>query len=157
MDWQWDGVDFTILHPAAAAARRGNNASCVLQVGTGGHRALLSGDIERPVELMLAHRGLLQPSQLVVVPHHGSRTSSTSAFVASVHADFAVVSAGYGNRWGFPRPDVVRRWEQSGASVLTTADSGAISQRICHASPEIPRKQRNRYRRYWHAATPGTD
>lgn len=158
MHWQWDGIDFTILHPDADATRSGNNASCVLQVDAGGHDALLAGDIERSVERMLAHRGLLRPSHLVLVPHHGSRTSSTSAFVESVRADFAVVSAGYGNRWGFPRADVVRRWEQSGATVLTTGDSGAISQRICRGeAPGIPRRQRVEYRRYWHGAVPGTD
>lgn len=153
--WSWDGVEFGILHPDTAPSRTGNNASCVLRVSAGAHSALLSGDIERPVELALVNRGILQPSQLVVVPHHGSRTSSTPAFVEALQAEFAVVSAGYGNRWGFPRPEVVHRWQQSGATVLTTADSGAISQRICHdEAPAFPREQRRSYRRYWHAPSP---
>lgn len=155
MRWHWDGIDFLVIHPEPASPRTGNNASCVLQIDAGGNRALVAGDIERPVEQVLVSRGKLKPTQLVVVPHHGSRTSSSQAFVDSLNADFAVVSAGYGNRWGFPRPDVANRWLQSGAILLTTGDSGAIRQRMCSGVlPQAPVEQRRVYRRYWHATHP---
>jgi competence protein ComEC len=151
--WRSDGVVFQVLHPDRDSRLTGNNASCVVEVRAGANRVLLAADIERPVELMLAARGTLAQAELVVVPHHGSRTSSSAPFVAALKTKFAVVSAGYGNRWGFPRPDVVDRWEQSGAIVLTTAASGALSQRLCsHLPLQPPREQRREYRRYWHAS-----
>jgi competence protein ComEC len=155
MSWHWDGIDFYVLHPEPDGRRTGNNASCVLQIDAGGNRALLTGDIKKSVEHVIAARSRLKTSQFVVVPHHGSSTSSTQAFVESLNAKFAVVSAGFGNRWGFPRQDVVNRWERSGAAVLTTGDSGAIRQRICAGdSPRPPTEQRRAYRRYWHAIPP---
>jgi competence protein ComEC len=155
MRWHWDGIDFLVIHPEPGRSRPGNDASCVLQIDARGNRALVTGDIERPVEQVLVSRRKLKPSQLVVVPHHGSRTSSSLTFVDSLNADFAVVSAGYGNRWGFPRPDVANRWLRSGATLLTTGDSGAIRQRMCAGIlPQVPVEQRRVYRRYWHATHP---
>jgi competence protein ComEC len=73
-------------------------------------------------------------ADVVVVPHHGSSTSSTSPFVRALSPSFAIVSAGFQNRWGFPKPDVVARWESAGAKVLGTATSGAIGVRMCRKS-----------------------
>ena len=81
MDWQVDGVRFRILHPRANTPWTGNNASCVLEVSAGAQRLLLTGDIEAPVEILLGHRNKFTTSDVVVVPHHGSRTSSRMALV----------------------------------------------------------------------------
>ena len=123
--WEWDGVRFAILHPDEGFAARGNDSSCVLAVEAGSSSLLVTGDIERRGESAV----LTQPiaADVVVVPHHGSATSSSPSFVAAVGATHAIVSAGYANRWGFPRPEVRERWQQSGAAVTVTGDSGAVS------------------------------
>lgn len=148
--WFRDGVRFAVLHPDGERRWAGNDASCVLQVDGGDFRMLLTGDIEAAVERQLLRRGLLGQSDLVIVPHHGSRTSSSAAFVDTLQARTAVVSSGYRNRWGFPKPDVAARWRDSGALVLTTADAGAISQRLCTGGGHGPiRRQRTAGRQFW--------
>lgn len=131
MIWEWDGVVFTVLHPGATSLRRGNDASCVLEVSAGGYRALLTGDIEAATERRLSRSGSIAAVDLLVVPHHGSRTSSSEAFVDLTGPRFAVVAAGYRNRWDMPHAEVVERWKASGAVVRTTATSGAIGYRLC--------------------------
>ena len=88
-------------------------------------------DIESPVESLLARSGVLSQADIVLIPHHGSRTSSSDLFVSTLRPKVAIVSAGFGNRWGFPKDDIVRAWTNTGAEVLNTATSGAISYRIC--------------------------
>jgi competence protein ComEC len=89
--------------------------------------------------------------QLVTVPHHGSRTSSTQPFVDALGADIALVSAAHGNHWGFPREEVVQRWQQSGAQVLNTANSGAVEIEVCADSGlRSIRRYRVLKRRIWH-------
>lgn len=149
--WISDGVRFQFLHPPPGAGWQGNNASCVLEVATGNHRILLTGDIEAPVEAMLVENNLIGPVNTVIVPHHGSRTSSSPDFVTRLRPELAIVSAGFGNRWGFPKTDVVRRWEHAGARLLETATSGAIGQRICiDSGVERLRRERWAVRKYWH-------
>ncbi len=146
--WRWDGVRFHILHPSQPAD--GNEASCVVVIEAGGRTALLTGDIERESERELVAARRLPRADLVTVPHHGSRTSSTPAFVAAVSARVAVVSAGFDNRWGFPKADVVARWESEGAEVFTTADSGAVTARLCgDGRPTEIRQHRHATWRAW--------
>jgi len=149
--WRWDGVQFEFLHPKPGHKREGNDASCVLLVSSGERRALLTGDIGKKIEFELVAQSLLPTVDLLSVPHHGSRTSSSAVFVSTVAAKSAVVSSGYRNRWGFPKDDVVFRWESSGTEVLTTAHSGALSQRLCRDVPlaDLGRERIER-RRYWH-------
>lgn len=108
-------------------------------------------DIEAPVESLLARNGLLAPADIVLIPHHGSRTSSSEAFVRSIRPKVAIVSAGFHNRWGFPKEDIVSLWRSAGAEVLNTASSGAISYRICR-DDGIRRLAEHRRddRKYWH-------
>lgn len=149
--WRADGIAFEFLHPGAKSAVSGNDASCVLQVSAGSHRLLLTGDIERAAEAELLRSGRLQEVDVVIVPHHGSRTSSSPSFVQALHADLAIISAGFANRWGLPHAEVVDRWRASGAEVLTTAASGAISLRLCERGGiEALTRQRVRQRRIWH-------
>jgi len=89
--WQWDGVQISVLHPPSGKLRAGNNASCVLEIRTGGSQALLTGDIELAAESMLVRERQLSPTQLVFVPHHGSRTSSHAAFIDRLRPQVALV------------------------------------------------------------------
>ncbi len=149
--WQADGIDFEFLYPDAESEISGNDASCVLQISAGRHRILLTGDIERAAEAKLFRSGKLQGVDVVIVPHHGSRTSSSPPFVQALHPRLAVISAGFGNRWALPHSEVVERWRASGAEVLTTAASGAISLRLCEEGGiEALTRQRLRQRRIWH-------
>ena len=149
--WQADGAAYSILHPRLRSPWTRNNASCVLEITMGEHRLLLSGDIEAPVEKLLDYRRSFRRSTVVVVPHHGSRTSSTVPLVQVTRPTVAIVTAGFGNRWGFPKGDVVARWESVGATVLNTATSGSVSQRLCAgALPGIVYRERLESRKYWH-------
>jgi competence protein ComEC len=149
--WRVDGIDFEFLYPHAKSDISGNDASCVLQVSAGSHRLLLTGDIERAAEAELLRSGRLQDVDVVIVPHHGSRTSSSPSLVRALHPDLAIISAGFGNRWGLPHVEVVERWQASGAEVLTTAASGAITLRLCEQGGiEALTRQRVQQRRIWH-------
>jgi competence protein ComEC len=100
---------------------------------------LLLADPERRAEQeMLA--GAAIAADAVIVPHHGSATSSAPEFVAAVGARWALVSAGFGNRWGLPRREVSARWREIGAEVLTTADGGALRFQV-GADPSMTRMQ----------------
>lgn len=151
MRWSWDGVEFSVLHPAdepdSDMRTRGNNRSCVLQVRAGGATVLLPGDIERGVEYELHDR--LQPVDILLAPHHGSRTSSTAAFVARVQPRHVVFSTGYRNRFAHPHPSVVERYAQAGAQLLDTADSGAIAFAIEGGRVTRVERQRDGVRHYW--------
>jgi competence protein ComEC len=124
--WVWDGVSFEWLHPGAGPYERDNDSSCVLRVSSGEHRFLLTGDIEVAAEAEVLTTARLGPVEIVVAPHHGSRTSSSPAFVAATRPRWVVFSVGHRNRWGFPAPAVVARWERVGAHTLRTSASGAI-------------------------------
>lgn len=150
--WDWNGVAFEVLHPRQPARWQGNNRSCVLRVSAGGQRLLITGDIEATAEHALraaAPEGLR--SQIVVVPHHGSRTSSTPAFVAATQADWALFSAGWRNRHGHPHPEVQRRWEGAGARTLSTGDAGSLEVRLGAGSKPALRAAREQ-QRIWRAA-----
>ncbi len=148
--WRWDGVIFRVLHPVALHAR-GNNDSCVLAVQAGTARLLLSGDIEAAAEARLLRHGT-DPlaADLLVVPHHGSRTSSTTAFVRAVAPDYALFATGYRNRYHFPYPGVVARYVAIHARVLDTARTGALVFRLGPKGLSTPRRTRVFQRRYWH-------
>jgi competence protein ComEC len=150
--WVWDGVRFEILHPTAAFLPHGNESSCVLKVSTATQSLLLTGDIERRAEASLSAKRESR-ADVVVVPHHGSATSSSPDFVAAVKPELAVVSAGFANRWGFPRPEIRARWQAAGAKVVVTGEVGAVSFRL-GAGPIVVHAERARRKRYWRAETP---
>ncbi|MDE2308535.1 MAG: DNA internalization-related competence protein ComEC/Rec2 [Xanthomonadaceae bacterium] len=125
--WQWDGVRFRVLSPRRGqAAGRGNDRSCVLLVEGRGGRLLLTGDISTKMEppVVAALGSGLPP--VLLVPHHGSKSSSSAFFIGAVHAPLAVVSAGWHNRFGHPRPDVLARYAAARVPVVNTAELGAI-------------------------------
>ena len=125
--WSWNGVGFRWVHPGEVRYQRDNDSSCVLLVSAGGHTALITGDIEAEAERDMAREGALAPVDIVIVPHHGSRTSSTQDFVTASRPRWAVYAVGYRNRWNFPVQRVVERWEQAGARGVRTSESGAIT------------------------------
>jgi competence protein ComEC len=152
--WASGGIRFDVLHPGGLGGHEGNASSCVLRVSAGPHSLLLTGDIEALSERELVQTRAPLAADIAIVPHHGSVTSSTVPFIDSVYPDFAVVSAGHGNRWGFPKEPVVERWEAMGAEVLNTASSGALYFRVC-ADEGVTKMlgERTRRRRFWHAET----
>jgi len=152
--WLLDGVAFEVLWPPAGAAvsLKSNAASCVLRVEAQGRRVLLTGDIEAAQEAQLLQMdgpaGLA--TEVMVVPHHGSRTSSSARFVAATWPAVAVVQAGYLNRFGHPRADVVARYRQVGAEVINTVDCGAWMWRSSDAAGALWEGcERVARRRYW--------
>lgn len=152
MAWEWDGVRFEFLHPPpgaavpARAARR-NNQSCVLRVAAGASSMLLTGDIERAAELALLEKKI-PSSTLLLVPHHGSRSSSSEEFVAALAPRWAVVPAGYRNRFGHPAREVLERYARAGVTVLRTDRDGAVSVVLDRDAARVV-TERLRTPRYW--------
>ena len=142
--WEWDGVRFEFLHPADGDTARRNNQSCVLRVVAGGHALLLTGDIERAAEAELAGKAIR--SDVLVVPHHGSRTSSTAEFIAAAAPSWAVVPVGYRSRFGHPNAEVLARYGRAGVTIVRTDLDGAIVVRLGDTlSVESERRRRGRY------------
>jgi competence protein ComEC len=150
--WNWDGVRFEVLHPPRGRRfRTENDNSCVVSVSNGIWTLLLPGDIESEGERsLLVEAGGAVAAQLLVAPHHGSNSSSSEAFVEAVSPDWVLFSSGYRNRYGFPRSEVVDRWLEAGASVMNSADTGAVTIHVPadHDPPTVV-WQRQEQSRYW--------
>jgi len=152
-------VQMRFLHPrdrdverAKSGQLKSNGLSCVLEiVSTRGRRVWLAGDIEAEQELALveAEVALLQGQRLDVLlaPHHGSRTSSTAEFLAMVHPRLILVQAGYRNRYGHPAREVLDRYEALGSPVLRSDRCGAMH---WHSADAAGWCERGRALRYWH-------
>ena len=149
--WRWDEVDFDILYPSAvefANVSTDNNRSCVLQITTAHQRLLLTGDIEAPAETVLVDRyGQKLHSGLLVLPHHGSNTSSTPEFLDSVRPEVVLIPAGWHNRFHLPADRVLARLETRKLNVLTTATARTIG--IETGSRLQIRPYRASHLRYW--------
>lgn len=125
--WQWDGVRFRVLHPTKWFPYLGNESTCVIRIETAHGSALLTGDMGEVIEQALLRRARQDVrNDVVLVPHHGSAGSSSPAFIKATGARLALISSGAGNRFGHPKPVVVRRWCDSGAEAVDTARSGAV-------------------------------
>jgi competence protein ComEC len=128
--WQWDGVQFDVLHPQAAdysSPAKSNAMSCVLRISNGKHTALLVGDIESPQEARLVASGAAIKADVLLVPHHGSKTSSSDAFLDAVAPSFALVQAGYRNRFGHPVQAVMQRYIDRSILVRDSPHCGAMT------------------------------
>ena len=152
-NWNWDGVQFEILHPARdsliTAKPHDNNQSCVLRISTGNQHILLTGDIEkRSEQLLLGKHAEQLPASLLVVPHHGSSSSSDVEFIAAVLPDYAVFTVGYRNRFGHPRDEIRQRYLDSGATLLRSDEDGAILVEMNQQGLTVER-YRKTHRRYW--------
>lgn len=149
VEWHWDGVDFRVLHPPPAAMGRGNARSCVLLVQSGHGRLLLSGDMVAADEARIAAAAGSQPLVLLV-PHHGSRTSSSSALLDALPIQAALISAAYRSRFGHPHADVVARYRERDIPLWNTAEFGCLRWRLRPAAPpELIELCRVRRRHYW--------
>jgi len=151
--WKWDGVDFEILHPDKASYSieniRDNNRGCVLRISIGDKHILLATDIENESErrLLKEHPDKL-PASLLVVPHHGSLTSSTEGFVATVKPEYAVITAGYRNRFGHPKEKVVKLYTEIGAKLYRSDEDGAVIAEMDVNGLQLE-SYRKTHRHYW--------
>jgi len=125
--WQWDDVRFTILSPGSKTFPSDNNNSCVLHIQSQHGSALLPGDIEADAETWLAetYRERLA-ANLLIAPHHGSQTSSTSRFLNAVKPEVILIPAGYRNQFRHPHEDVLARYRNHKINWRKSADDGAI-------------------------------
>ena len=143
LDMVWQGLRITALWPDDALKYNNNNGSCVLKVSDQFHSILLPGDIDKSIEKHLVE---IDPEQLqadiLLAPHHGSNTSSSSEFIQAVAAEYVVFSQGFMNRWGFPRQEVLQRFKQlkdktgTETTLLSTSESGQVSFIVQYDSPK---------------------
>ncbi|MEA3292555.1 MAG: DNA internalization-related competence protein ComEC/Rec2 [Pseudomonadota bacterium] len=135
--WEWDGVAFEVLWPAPDTRMRGNKASCVIKAVSAHGSVLLTGDIERAAEYRMLRREAPLDVDLLLVPHHGSKTSSQPRFLDAVSPRLAVVSSGYRNRFNHPNPTVMRRYRERDITVQDTARAGALRYRFTENGLEV--------------------
>lgn len=149
--WVWDGVQFEILHPDTVNTKKRNDHSCVLRVQAGNTSALITGDIEARSEKKILQREKKKlKSTILVVPHHGSRTSSSIEFIQGVAPLYAIIPAGYRNQYGHPKPDIVERYKQAGINVLNTVQDGAITFLLKETDTlSTPSRYRIDTQKYW--------
>jgi len=164
--WTWDDVRFEVLHPKAddyalpgqATLPKSNAMSCVLRISSAheGHRdaqvALLTGDIEAAQEARLVAEGAAIKADVLLAPHHGSKTSSSPAFLDAVHPRLALVQAGYRNRFGHPVASVMDRYRERNIEVVASPRCGAETWRSY--KPQEITCQRTVGARYWHHQMP---
>lgn len=150
MKWIWDAVHFEVLHPSKRYKVRNNN-SCVIQISVGNKRFLLTGDIEATVEReLVASAGQQLQADVLVVAHHGSKTSSTTEFLSKVQPAFAIVSAGYKNRYRQPHSSVIERFKSLSTQIINTAEAGAIMMKMLRFDSDIfVTNYRDQHRRFW--------
>jgi competence protein ComEC len=156
--WQWDGVDFEMLHPGPAdyeGRNKSNAMSCVLRISAGpaGRRvhALLGGDMELAQEQSLLHTAEVS-ADFLLMPHHGSKTSSSGSFLDAVQPRLALAQAGYRNRFGHPAAPVLERYRERAIPVLQSPACGALSWQS--ARPAEWTCQRELGLRYWQHRLP---
>ncbi len=154
--WRWDGVEFTVLHPpreiyAETRKRKENDRGCVVRVATGAFSVLLAADVEARAEAeMLARDRAALRSDVLVIPHHGSKTSSTPAFLEAVAPGIGVLSVGYRNRFHHPNPGVVARLVLRGVTLHRTDREGALRITLpAQSSGSIGVDNQVRRIRYW--------
>lgn len=151
-EWTWDQVGFRVLYPSALELKEAaadNARSCVLQIHTATQQILLTGDIEQDAEQKLVDRfGEKLRSTVLVIPHHGSKTSSSPVFLDVVNPQIALIPAGWRNRFGFPAVSVLQRLRQRNLQIYNTAEQGAIQ--VTTSQPMEIRFFRQQSQRYWH-------
>lgn len=148
--WEWEGVRFDVLHPQSTdydTPQKPNALSCVVRVSNGMDTALLVADIEQPQEARLVASHAPLRADVLLVPHHGSKTSSSPAFLDAVQPRFALVQAGYRNRFGHPAPPVLARYQEQGIPVVDSSHCGAATWQS--VSPTQVRCDRQDDPRYW--------
>ena len=152
--WRWDGVDFEVLHPQAAdynISAKSNAMSCVLRISNGTQTALLAGDLEAAQELRLVGQPDMEQklkATFLLMPHHGSKTSSTGAFLDAVQPQFALAQTGYRNRFNHPVESVLARYSERSIAIIKSPTCGAAT--WLSSQPRRVLCQREQGLRYWH-------
>ena len=142
--WVWDGVTFEFLHPSKTTSGNDNNHSCVLKVNNTQHSVLLTGDILKKAEReLLKEQSAKLDADILLMPHHGSNSSSINAFISAVSPQWAIASAGYRSRFKHPHKKVLKRYQTHNVDILNTADDGAVQ---FHLSPKQAAREPIRYR-----------
>lgn len=155
--WRWDGVDFAVLHPSIESYQmvdiKDNNRSCVVKVTSNQGSVLLTGDIEQEAERdLLQHNAQQLASELLIAPHHGSKTSSTVDFVAAVQGKQVVFTTGYLNRFKHPKPLIENRYQESGSLTWRSDAHGALVFDFLQKGALHTQAWRQQAPRYWHDA-----
>jgi competence protein ComEC len=146
--WTWDGVDFEFVYPLnqqGLADLATNHQSCVLRIRVGQRSMLLTSDIELADEQQLVANGL-EPSQILLVPHHGSGTSSSEALLDAVRPEVAIIPVGYRNRYRHPKPSVIESYEARKIRLYRTDYDGMV--RVVLPTMTVSAYRRE-HRRYW--------
>ena len=152
-EWYWDDVKFEVLHQPNKWQSSDNNRSCVIKISHSAGSILLTGDIEKTTENWLIDQyGDNLGSDLLLVPHHGSTSSSSYRFVGRVHPQTAVFSAGYMNRYGFPHATIMQRYQEQGVQLVDITYEGAVTF-LFDAEKGITTQPGHRIqnKRYWHS------
>lgn len=149
--WQWDGVAFTFIYPSVNELHLGNDSSCVLKINNGKHSVLIPGDIEKYAETKLLQTTFTElPSELLIAPHHGSKTSGKKEFIDTVHPSYVLYAIGYRNRYHFPHPSIITQYAKMASMQLNTAQAGALRFEFGKEKSIIPPdKYRLTHQHYW--------
>lgn len=150
--WDWDGVNFRFLYPSIENLNLGNNSSCVLRITHGNKHILLTGDIEKYAENYLwdTERQILS-ANIIVAPHHGSKTSAADHFLQAVSPQIVLFPVGYRNRYHFPNEWVVKKYDALGVKKMDTAQAGAIEIRVANNNIARPISYRALHHHYWNS------
>jgi competence protein ComEC len=148
--WEWNGVEFRFLHPPPGWHGSANNASCVLRIAGPGGRLLLTADVERAAEsFMVDRQPMALRAEALLVPHHGSETSSGPSFLDRVDPEIGLIAVGRRNRFGFPVEPVVDRYRTRGIALWSTGAEGRIRLRFSPDEPLEPSGWRRARPRVW--------
>jgi len=148
--WRWDQVQFEVLHPSINDTGSRNDLSCVLKISSQYGNILLTGDIERRAEIGLVRQYAQQLSaDILIAPHHGSRSSSSKVFIQQVSPRFVLFASGYQNRYNFPARNVVDRYHQMGSKTFQTGIQGALMIKLDQQLNLSPKGWRQQHRRLW--------
>ncbi len=153
--WRWDGVEFDVLHPTSGdynEPRKTNNIGCVIKITAPGGTILMTADVEKLVETELLERFTPElKSDVLIVPHHGSKTSSTEVFIDAVQPKLALIPVGYRNRFRHPHPSVESRYLERNIPLRRTDWEGAITLKFAVDARGVPvvASHRSAGKRYW--------
>lgn len=148
--WQWDGVDFSFLYPTMEQLGLNNNSSCVLKVSAKNHQLLLPGDIEKKAEKYLVSEiSDKLNADILVAPHHGSKTSGVGEFINAVHPKMVLFPVGYRNQYHFPNQTVVDQYKKLGVERYDSVSGGAIQIKLTDDSELMPMLYRKLHPHYW--------
>jgi competence protein ComEC len=155
--WEWDGVRFDMLNPEpgeSARKRHDNDQSCVLKITTDSGGVLIPGDIESGAEAeLVARAGERVRTTLLIAPHHGSRTSSSMVFLEAVNPEAVAFTAGYRNRFGHPKEEIVARYRERNIAMLRSDRDGALIADFTSGRMDLSR-WRAQEQRYWRDSPP---